>query len=110
MNMAGNFLGFIFAAAALPVFAGSDGKDIYKQSCVACHGANGKGTIPGSPDFTKAGSPLRVKDDETLTQNVLRGFRSPGSPMAMPPNSSLSERDAQEVIRYMKATFASANR
>ncbi len=109
MRVARTFVVFVFAVATLPALAGADGKAIYEQTCVACHGANGKGTIPGVPDFTKANSPLRTKDDVTLTQNVLRGFRSPGSPMAMPPNSSLTEHGAHEVISYMKATFASAN-
>ncbi len=28
------------------------GKAIYEQNCVACHGPDGKGIVPGTPDFT----------------------------------------------------------
>ncbi len=30
----------------------SAGKDIFAQNCAACHGPDGKGAIPGTPDFT----------------------------------------------------------
>lgn len=43
-----------------------DGQGIYAQTCVACHGADGKGTIPGVPDFTSEDSPLAKSDTELL--------------------------------------------
>jgi mono/diheme cytochrome c family protein len=30
----------------------AQGKAIYDRDCVACHGPNGKGVVPGAPDFT----------------------------------------------------------
>ena len=27
----------------------SSGSDVYNQGCIACHGGDGKGTVPGSP-------------------------------------------------------------
>ena len=83
------------------------GEDIYDQTCIACHGANGKGTVPGAPDFTKSNGPL-AQSDEVLLQHVTEGFMSKGSPMAMPPkggNSSLTENDIRAVLQHMKKTF-----
>ncbi len=84
------------------------GKAVYETTCVACHGANGKGTVPGVPDFNKSKSPL-VKADEELFANIKNGFQSPGSLMPMPPrggNSNLSEADIQAVLNYLKVTFS----
>ena len=87
--------------------AAVSGKTIYTQTCIACHGADGKGSLPGVPDFTGSKSPLS-KDDATLTKNVLEGFQSPGSPMAMPPkggNPDLNTDDIQAVMNYLRETF-----
>jgi cytochrome c5 len=84
------------------------GEDVYNQTCIACHGANGKGMVPGAPDFTKSNGPL-VQSDEVLLQHITEGFMSKGSPMAMPPkggNSSLTESDIRAVLQHMKKTFS----
>ena len=83
------------------------GAEVYDQTCVACHGANGKGTVPGSPDFTRADGPLS-KSGDTLLQNIKAGFKSPGSPMAMPPkggNAILTDADIRSVLEYMRERF-----
>ncbi len=83
------------------------GKAIYSQTCIACHGANGKGTIPGVTDFTAKDSPLS-KSDVELFKNVSEGFQSPGSFMAMPPkggNPTLTEADVRAVLSYLRAEF-----
>lgn len=84
------------------------GKAVYETTCVACHGANGKGTIPGVPDFNKKKSPL-VKSDEELFANIKNGFQSPGSYMAMPVlggNLDLTDQEVRYVIEYLRAEFA----
>jgi len=81
----------------------ADGQAIYNQTCVACHGGNGKGTLPGAPDFTKAGGVMSKSDDE-LIKNITNGFQSPGSPMAMPAkggNSSMTAADVKAVLAYI---------
>ena len=86
---------------------GLSGKDIYSQTCVACHGANGKGAIPGTPNFTKASGPLSKSDDE-LMHNISAGFQSPGSAMAMPAkggNPDLNATDVRAVLDYMRESF-----
>jgi cytochrome c5 len=83
------------------------GADIYSQTCVACHGDNGKGTVPGAPNFTRTDGPLS-QSDGTLFKHIKLGFKSSGSPMAMPPkggNMSLTDADIKAVLEYLKATY-----
>ena len=83
------------------------GKAIYEGTCIACHGADGKGTIPGAPDLTDPNGRL-AQTDQVLKKHILDGFQSPGSPMAMPPkggNPALSEEGIDAVLRYMKERF-----
>lgn len=94
------------AAAGRQQVAGnvSAGRSIYSQSCAACHGSSGQGAFSDVPNIRgRLGKPA-----STLVQNVIRGFQSPGSAMAMPPkggNPGLSTADIQSVVAYMKATF-----
>ena len=86
---------------------GLSGKDIYSQTCVACHGANGTGAIPGTPDFTRPGGPLSKSDDE-LVHNISAGFQSRGSSMAMPAkggNPDLNAADVTAVLVYLRESF-----
>ncbi len=83
------------------------GKAVFSQTCVACHGVNGKGTIPGVTDFTAKDSPLR-KSDAELVNNISEGFQSPGSFMAMPSkggNPTLTEADVRAVLAYLRSEF-----
>ena len=83
------------------------GKGVFEQTCIACHGANGKGTIPGVTDFTAKGGPLS-KSDAELLKNISEGFQSPGSFMAMPPkggNPLLTEAEVRAVLAYLRAEF-----
>ena len=86
---------------------GESGQMIYHQTCVVCHGSNGKGAVPGAPDFTSKNSPLN-KSDAILLQRIENGFQSPGSPMAMPPrggNPKLTNHDLKKVLKYIKKEF-----
>jgi len=85
---------------------------LYNQTCVACHGANGKGALPGIPDFTSNNGPLASKADVVLVQSILEGMQTPGSAMAMPAkggNPALSEEDAVSLLRYLRDTFRPAS-
>lgn len=84
------------------------GEEIYAQTCVACHSADGKGALPGVPNFSRVDGPLG-KSNEILQQNILLGYQSPGSPMAMPPkggNPALTGADIALVLRYLREAFA----
>lgn len=85
----------------------SDGQAIYYQTCIACHGGDGKGTLPGAPDFTSPQGPLS-KNDDVLIKSITEGFQSPGSPMAMPAkggNTDLTHADMEAVLKYLHQTF-----
>lgn len=89
------------------VSKGATGKETYNQTCVSCHGSDGTGAFPGMPDFTTSDGPLS-KPDSVLKANIVNGFQSPGSAMAMPPkggNPNLSDSDIDNVLRYIRTAF-----
>ncbi len=93
------------AAQAASVEAG---EKLYNSTCVACHGADGKGKLPGVPDFTKSDGRL-TKSDDVLVTNIMEGFKSPGSSMPIPDKrgiSSLTKEQAQAIVLYMRQAFA----
>ncbi len=101
----------MLASFVTPAIAtGSEaGEKVYAQTCIACHGANGKGTIPGVSDLTKADGPL-AKSDETLISSIRDGLVTPGKPLSMPPkggNPSLTEEDIRAVLEYLRSSFGS---
>jgi len=92
---------------AAVISKGGTAKETYEKTCIACHGADGKGAFPGTPDFTLKEGALS-KSDEVLIENINNGFQSEGSPMAMPPkggNPNLSETDVGNVLSYIRKTF-----
>jgi len=96
------------ASKAAEAVSSLGGSEVYTQTCIACHGENGKGTVPGAPNFTRADGPL-AQSDETLLSHIKRGFKSPGSAMAMPPkggNMSLTDGDIKAVLEYLRETFS----
>lgn len=110
---------YIPVLALLPVLAFAEkmpvatdsaaGESVYSQTCVACHGSNGKGAIPGVADFTDVSGSLS-KADADLIKNITEGFQSPGSFMAMPAkggNPGLTEDDIKAVLAYLRTTFGS---
>ncbi len=87
--------------------AGSSGELLYQSACIACHGDDGAGALPGVPDLTLKDGPLALAPD-VLLKRTIEGFQSPDSPMAMPPragNPSLSDEDLKAAIRYMRERF-----
>lgn len=83
------------------------GQSIYSQTCIACHGANGKGMIPGVSDLTATDGPL-AKDDAELATSIRDGLATPGAALSMPAkggNPALSNEDIQAVLAYLRQTF-----
>ena len=84
------------------------GEAIYSQSCAACHGSDGKGALPGVPDFN-AKKGVLSSTDAVLAGRITNGYQSKGSAMAMPAkggNSSLTAQDISDVIAYLRQRFA----
>ncbi len=83
------------------------GKSTYSSTCIACHGANGKGTIPGVSDFTKIDGPL-AKSDKDLAKSISEGLATPGAALTMPAKGgipSLTEGDISSLIAYLRYAF-----
>ena len=104
-------LPFVLSAltlAAPGTSAAADGKALYSTTCVSCHGANGKGAFPGVADL----GPRMAKTDAELSNSILNGFQTKGSPMAMPAkggNPALTAADADALVVYLRTQlFATA--
>ena len=83
------------------------GAAIFAQTCIACHGPNGHGRIPGTPDFTKQGGVLSPPHS-MLQAHIENGFSSPSSPISMPPrggNPALTHQDIRDVHAYLHKRF-----
>ena len=99
------------SAASISFSAAADdltrGETVYKGTCLACHGSDGAGSLPGVPDLAAKTGPLS-QDDAVLLKRMADGFRSPGSPMGMPPrggNPDLTDADLKAVLKYMRKEF-----
>lgn len=88
----------------------AEGKALYEATCIACHGPKAQGAIPGVPDLGK--SKRLAQPDAVLVANILDGFQTKGSPLAMPPkggNPNLTAADAKALVAYMR-TLAGASK
>jgi cytochrome c5 len=86
---------------------GVSGETVYANNCQACHGNDGKGNFPGVPDFTTSKGPLRKSETELLS-NIVNGYQSDKSMMAMPPkggNAKLTNTDIESVLDFIRNTF-----
>jgi mono/diheme cytochrome c family protein len=78
-----------------------DGKAIYTQYCVACHGADGKGNNGLGGDYSVV---LKDRDDAELIASIKNGKQ--GSIGAMPPwGAILNDAQVEAVLAYVKTEF-----
>lgn len=82
--------------------AGDKGKQVYDQSCSACHAAG----VAGAPKLgDKAAWKDRIaKGNDTMYTHAIKGFQ--GKTGFMPPkggNASLSDADVKAAVDYMAA-------
>jgi len=103
----------ILLVLATPISALADthvkhgGEAAYMRSCVACHGSDGAGTMPGIPDLGGTDTPLN-KSDAVLLSSIMKGVESENAPLPMPPkggDDALSKAEARQVIDYMRRAF-----
>ncbi len=94
------------AACSVPGDPGA-GKAIYEETCIACHGADGGGAVPGVPKLN-SGAGILAKPDGVLIGNIVNGFSSGRGALSMPPNGGnpdLTVKDVVNVLGYMRKTF-----
>ena len=88
----------LLTVGASPPVLGSDvfnGKKIYQAHCRGCHGASGRGDMPGTPNISRGVGLLN--SDVVLWEAIADGKR------AMPGyRGVLSEQDILDVISYLR--------
>lgn len=85
------------------------GEKIYSDTCIVCHGPDGRGLVPGAPDFMKKPSVLSVRPTNLVTERIEKGVHPPKpAMMAMPPkggNPSLTHQDILNAQDYLYHAF-----
>jgi len=98
----------LFTGTASADRHGSDqGTAIYTRTCIACHGSDGAGAMPGIPDLTGKDGPMS-KSDEVLLKSILDGIESESAPTPMPPmggDEEMTRADARTVLKYIRNNF-----
>ena len=98
----------VATTTASPPVDAALGATVYNQTCVVCHGADGKGAIPGVPDFTAADGAL-AKSDDVLLQHIIEGFKSPEAIMMMPArggNPALTDAELAATLAHIRTNFS----
>ena len=81
------------------------GSQIFHETCIGCHGADGHGAKRGMPDLTTG---VMAYSSSSLTLHIKHGFQTPGRPLAMPPkggNPKLQDEDIENVLAYLRHAF-----
>lgn len=87
----------------------ADGERLYAQSCLACHGADGVGVMPGVRDPTEPDGALS-KPDELLFVSIRDGVQGAEGALPMPArggNPGLTEADIHTLINFLRKNFGS---
>jgi mono/diheme cytochrome c family protein len=87
----------------------SKGKALYQQYCTPCHGVSGRGdgpaaaSLPVKPRNHTDGAYMNALSDDRLAKAITQGGASVGKSSIMPAwGSTLSEKDVQDVIAYLR--------
>lgn len=94
--------------AALQKGDPAKGKDLYVQSCSACHGPDATGVKGLGKDMTTSEF-VKTRTDEQLLEYTLKG-RTPDDPLnttgvAMPPkggNPALTDQQIMDIIAHIR--------
>ena len=81
------------AAVAADVF---EGRKVYELNCAVCHGPEGRGEIPGMPDFTRNNRAL-MQPDAVVFDTISNG--KGGMPAF---RGLLEEREILDAVAFMR--------
>ncbi|MFO1487658.1 MAG: cytochrome c [Verrucomicrobiota bacterium] len=99
-------LGVAVLAVSATVASAADGKELWKDKCLKCHGEDGKGQ-------TKMGQKLGVKDysdakiqaelkDEAATKAIKEGVKDKEGKVVMKPAEDLSDADIKALVEHLR--------
>ena len=94
----GTLLMVCVAAASGTALAANvfDGRVVYEQHCSVCHGSDGRGELPGIPDFSRMSRSL-MQPDAMVFDTVSNG--KGGMPAF---RGLLEEREILDVIAFLR--------
>tara|TARA_R110002095_G_scaffold214000_1_gene205383 strand:+ start:4963 stop:5337 length:375 start_codon:yes stop_codon:yes gene_type:complete len=97
----------VSVSSTLAISSSKLGEKVYNDTCVACHGEDGKGTIDGVPDLTQAEGRL-TKKDVVLINSIKKGLETSASSLSMPAkggDDEMTDQGAKSVLGYMRQKF-----
>ncbi|TPW17802.1 MAG: cytochrome c class I [Halothiobacillaceae bacterium] len=74
----------------------SVGGQIYSRNCTTCHGDDGRGTMPGVPDFTRGDALLKPN-------NMLAASIRSGKELMPAFQGLLSDKEINDVVAYLRS-------
>lgn len=80
-----------------------DGKQLYQSYCASCHKADGAGVEGVFPALAK--NPWVSGDPKPLIELLLQGKTSANGAQAMPAFSFLDNREAAEILTYIRSAW-----
>ncbi len=101
----------ILTIAALSMVAlsasAADGKALFEEHCVKCHGADGKGDTKmgkklGAKDYSDAKVQADLKD-EAATKAIKEGLKDADGKVLMKPGEGLTDDDVKALVAHMRS-------
>jgi glucose/arabinose dehydrogenase len=83
-----------------------DGKQLYQNYCASCHKEDGSGVTGVFPALVN--SQLVTEDPRILIELLLQGKSSSNGAQAMPAFSFLDNREASEILSYIRTSWGNS--
>lgn len=101
----------VIAVSALSLFGATSvmaktGAEVFKATCVPCHGAKGEGKKPMGPALK--GSEFVTKGTDADVAAVIKNGRAGAEkkfkdfPSPMPPQKALTDAELADLVKYIK--------